>query len=71
MTHGFIRADGEFQEQCPCCGKFPSPDDGFYMFCEGYDYISLFCAEACARRWQMKGGKFVDGDGDPYEPKWE
>ena len=35
------------------------------------DFISEFCDEACARRYQVKGGKFLDGDGEPYTPNWE
>lgn len=65
---GFRRSGtGEWQEKCPCCGKFPHPDDGFYAWIAVEpDFISLFCEEACARRYEMKGGKFVDGDGEPY-----
>lgn len=63
----FARSDDTMQEQCPCCGRFPSEDDGFYAWTStDPDFISLFCAEACARRYEMKGGQLVDGDGEPY-----
>lgn len=61
----------QHQEHCPCCGRFPSEDDGYYMFiAEAPDFVSLFCNQDCARRYQMKGGKIIDGDGEPYTPDW-
>ena len=67
MTIGFARDDDKFQPQCPCCGRFPSEDEGFYAWVEDEpDGISLFCDEPCARRYEMKGGQLVDGDGEPY-----
>lgn len=71
MTYGFARNDNSFQAQCPCCGRFPSEDDGFYVWiADTPDFISLFCDEACARRYEMKGGKFITGDGEPHQPEW-
>lgn len=65
MTYGFARNDDTIQPQCPCCGRFPSEDDGFYAWIEiEPDFISLFCNEACARRYEMKGGQLIDGDGN-------
>ena len=67
MTIGFARDDNTIQAQCPCCGRFPSEDDGFYAWVATEpDFISLFCDEACARRFEMKGGQLIDGDGEPY-----
>lgn len=67
MTYGFARSDDTIQAQCPCCGRFPSDADGFYAWIEtDPDSISLFCDEACARRYEMKGGQLVDGDRQPY-----
>jgi hypothetical protein len=67
MTYGFARSDDTTQAQCPCCGKFPSEDDGFYAWIEiEPDFISLFCNEACVRRYEMKGGQLIDGDRQPY-----
>lgn len=69
---GFRRDNDDWQEKCPCCGRFASPDEGFYMWiADDPEFISLFCDEACARRYEMKGGKFVDGDRQPYTPEWE
>ena len=63
----FARSDDTMQEQCPCCGRFPSEDHGFYAWIENEpDFISLFCNEACARRYEMKGGRLIDGDRQPY-----
>lgn len=70
---GITNKADEWQEKCPCCGKFVACDGGdeFYMWiAEEPDFISAFCTEACARRYEMKGGKFVDGDGLPYTPNW-
>lgn len=67
MTYGFARNDDGIQAQCPACGRFPSEDDGYYAWIDNEpDGISLFCNEACARRFEMKGGQLVDGDGKPY-----
>ena len=67
MTHGFRRSDDKLQAQCPSCGKFPNEDDGFYAWtADQPDGISLFCDEGCARKYEAKGGKIVDGDGEPY-----
>lgn len=67
MTYGFARDDDTIQAQCPCCGRFPSEDEGFYAWIAAEpDFISLFCGEPCARRYEMKGGQLVDGDGQPY-----
>ena len=69
---GFRRQNEEWQGKCPCCGRFTDPDEAFYMWtADEPDFISEFCDEACARRYQVKGGKFVDGDGEPYTPNWQ
>lgn len=70
---GFRNMADDWQEKCPCCGRFVEAegDNTFFMWIEPEpDFISAFCDEACARRYQMKGGKFVDGDGQPYTPTW-
>lgn len=65
MTYGFARNDETIQAQCPNCGRFPSEDDGFYHFIASEpDFISLFCSRDCCLRYEMKGGKLTDGDGE-------
>jgi len=57
------RNDGTHQERCPNCGKFqPDEPDGYYAFVKGEDFVSVFCDEACGRRFEMKGGKLRPGD---------
>ena len=70
---GFRNKADDWQEKCPCCGKctHAEADNAFVMWiADEPDFISVFCDEACARRYDMKGGKFVDGDGEPYTPHW-
>ena len=68
---GFRNSADEWQEKCPCCGRFVARDDAFYMWVAAEpDFVSAFCDEACARRYQMTGGEFIDGDGQPYIPNW-
>lgn len=70
----FARNNDRIPDHCPCCGRFPSEDHGYYAFiAAGPDFVSLFCDEACARRYEMKGGAIVDGDGnpDPFKPLTE
>lgn len=65
MSYGFRREGGSFQEQCPFCGRFPSEQQGYYARTEAEpDFVSLFCNEGHARRYEAKGGRFIDGDGN-------
>ncbi len=67
MTIGFARNDDLLQAKCPCCGRFPSEETGFYAWVEhDPDSISLFCDRGCALKYQAKGGVLVDGDGVRY-----
>lgn len=47
------------QEHCPCCGRFPSEDDGFYMFiADAPDFVSLFCDKRCAEKYEAANGQY-------------
>lgn len=63
----------DWQEKCPCCGRFvdcEAPNVYFMWIANAPDFISAFCTEACARHYDVKGGKFITGDGEPYKPHW-